>query len=185
MQYCLHSWGFDQSGRFVPCAAADWLLHVIDKLCNMHGVPVGAWDIGSIPVRPMTTSHNSREQASVRSLSSIPFGVSGGPQKLVSFVQHKGCTTWFQKGCTALKKTFQDIMHRCAHLWVLLKDGRGTRRTPFPNLFEINTLHTTMCSVLKWSQSISGVALMPLAPIKTCQKKVLDVQNSLQTVPQL
>ena len=40
-------------------------------------------------------------------------------------------------------------------------------------------------SVLKWSQSMSGVALMPLAPIRMCQKNVLNVQNSLQAVPQL
>ena len=36
---------------------------------------------------------------------------------------------------------------------VLLKDGSGTRCAPFPNHFEINTLHTTICSVLKRSQS--------------------------------
>ena len=40
-------------------------------------------------------------------------------------------------------------------------------------------------SVLKWSQSISGVALMPLAPIRMCKKNVLNVQNSLQAVQQL
>ena len=68
---------------------------------------------------------------------------------------------------------------------VLLKDGCGTCCTPFPNLFEINNLQTTICSALKWSQSICGVALMPLAPIKMCLKNVLDVQNSLQAVPQL
>ena len=68
---------------------------------------------------------------------------------------------------------------------MLLKDGCGTCCTPFPTLFEINTLHTTIRSVLKWSQSINGVALMPLAPIKMCQKNVLNVQNSLQAVPQL
>ena len=28
---------------------------LIDKLCNMHGVSVGAWDIGSISVGTMTT----------------------------------------------------------------------------------------------------------------------------------
>ena len=28
---------------------------LIDKLCNMHVVPVGAWDIGLIPVKPMAT----------------------------------------------------------------------------------------------------------------------------------
>ena len=28
---------------------------LIDKLCNMHGVPIGAWDIGSISVTTMTT----------------------------------------------------------------------------------------------------------------------------------
>ena len=42
---------------------------------------------------------------------------------------------------------------------------------PVPNLLEINTLHTTICSVLKWSQSIGGATLMPLAPIRMCQKK--------------
>ena len=68
---------------------------------------------------------------------------------------------------------------------MLLKNGRGTRCTPFPNLFETNTLHTTICTVLKWSRSISGVELMPLAPVRMCQKNVLDVQNSLQAVPQL
>ena len=57
--------------------------------------------------------------------------------------------------------------------------------TPFPNPFEFNTLHTTICSVLKWGQSISGIGLMPLAPIRVCQKNVLNVQNSLQAVPQL
>ena len=57
--------------------------------------------------------------------------------------------------------------------------------TPFRNLFEISTLHTTICRVLKWSRLISGVALMPLAPIRMCQKNVLNVKNSLQGVPQL
>ena len=28
---------------------------LIDKFCNPHGVPIGAWDIGSISVRAMTT----------------------------------------------------------------------------------------------------------------------------------
>ena len=56
---------------------------------------------------------------------------------------------------------------------------------PFPKLFEIYTLHTTMCSVLKWSQSFISAALMPLVRIKMCQKNVLNVQNSLQAVPQL
>ena len=108
-----------------------------------------------------------------------------GPQKFVFFVQHKGCTRWSQKGCQALEKRCLDIVRRGANLWVLLKDGCGTRCTPFPNLFEINTFHTTMCSALKWSQWISGVALMGLAPIKMCQKNVLNVQNNLQAVLQL
>ena len=68
---------------------------------------------------------------------------------------------------------------------MLLKDGCGTHCTPFPNLWEINTLHTTIRNVLKWSLSISGVGLMPLAPIRMCQKNVLNVQNSLQAVPQM
>ena len=59
------------------------------------------------------------------------------------------------------------------------------RGTPFPNLFEINTLYTTMCSALKWIQSISGVPLMPLVLIRMCHKNVLSVQNNLQAVLQL
>ena len=43
------------------------------------------------------------------------FGVRGCPQKFVFFVEHKGCTTWFQKGCTALEKRFQDIV-RIVHI---------------------------------------------------------------------
>ena len=68
---------------------------------------------------------------------------------------------------------------------LLLKDGCGTFCTPFTNHFEINTLHTTICSVLERTQSICGVALIPLVPITMCQKDVLHVQNSLQAVPQL
>ena len=68
---------------------------------------------------------------------------------------------------------------------MLLKDGCGTRCTPFPNLFDINTLHTTIRNVLKWSQSISGVAPMSLARIRMCQNNALNVQNSLQAAPQL
>ena len=28
---------------------------LINKLCNMHGIPIGAWDIGLIPVSTMAT----------------------------------------------------------------------------------------------------------------------------------
>ena len=56
-------------------------------------------------------------------------------------------------------------------MWMLLKDGCGRRCTPFPNLLEINTLHTTICSVLEWSQSISGVASCRLHP-SGCAKKL-------------
>ena len=60
------------------------------------------------------------------------------------------------------------------NLWVLLRDACGTYCTPFPNIFEMKTLHTTICSALKWSQSISGIAPMPLAPIRMRQKKCLE-----------
>ena len=68
---------------------------------------------------------------------------------------------------------------------MLLRDGGGTCCTPFPNLFEINTLHATVSCVLERSQAICGVALMSLSPIWMCLKDVLDVKNGLQTVAQL
>ena len=83
---------------------------LIDKLCNMHGVPIGAWDIGLITVRVMTTQPPFKGTSMGRIAILHSFGVRGGPQKSVFFVQHKGCPTWFQKGCTALEKRFQEIV---------------------------------------------------------------------------
>ena len=54
-----------------------------------------------------------------------------------------------------------------------------------PGIGHSQGMFSTIYSVLKWSQSINGVVLMPLAPIRLCQKNVLNVQNSLQAVPQL
>ena len=69
---------------------------LIDKLCNMHHVPIGAWDIGSIPVRTITTQPRFQGTSIGRIAILHSFGVRGGPQKFILFVQHKGCTTWFQ-----------------------------------------------------------------------------------------
>ena len=85
---------------------------LIDKLCNMHGVSIGACDIGSISVRTMTTQPGFQGTSIGRIAILHSFGVRGGPRKFVFFVQDKGCTTWFQKGCTALVKRFQDIVRR-------------------------------------------------------------------------
>ena len=155
---------------------------LIHKLCNMHGVPIAAWDIGLIPVTTMATQ--PQFQGRIGGITILhSFGVRAGPQKFIFFIQHKWCITWFQKGCTALEKRFRDVVRRSANLRVLLKDGCGTWCTPFPNLFEINTLHTTIYIVLKWSQSICGAALMLRAPTTMCQQNVLDLQNCLQAVP--
>ena len=136
--------------------------------------------------RAAMTTQPQFQGTSIRRIAILhSFGVRGDPLKFVFFFRHKRCTTWLEKRRTALEKRFQDIVRTYANMWVLLKDGCGMRCTPVPNLLEINTLHTTICSALKWSQSISGVALMPLAPMKVVPKRnVLDVQNSLQAVPQ-
>ena len=68
---------------------------------------------------------------------------------------------------------------------VFLKDACGTSCTALRNHFEMNTLHTTICSVLEQSEPMCGVALMPIVPIRMNHKNVLYVEISLQVVPPL
>ena len=56
---------------------------LIDKLCNMHGVSVGAWDIGSISVGTMTTQPGFQGTSIGRIAILHSFGVRGGPQKFI------------------------------------------------------------------------------------------------------
>ena len=59
---------------------------LIDKLCNMHGVSIGACDISSISVRTMTTQPGFQGTSISRIAILHSFGVRGGPQKFVFFV---------------------------------------------------------------------------------------------------